>query len=169
MRERTGGNGRPVLSLSACHAKRGMSLGLVALACGLAAGCGDDEPAPKPTASPDTATEQTPAPSTSDEAVTDLPAPGADKLTAEQRTQLLAKNNEVALGDDGPSVTGPVVAANYRDYAKPLSNGRCKQALTDSANTWEQLAKADSDGDVARKKTLGQVVLKNSDGVFSAC
>jgi len=53
--------------------------------------------------------------------------------------------------------------------AKPLSEGACKQALADSADTWEQLAKADSDGDAARKKTLGQQVLKNSDGVFSSC
>jgi hypothetical protein len=98
-----------------------------------------------------------------------LPKPGAEKLTAAQKSELLAKNNQVAFGDDPPSVTGPVVAKNYRSYAEPLAAGACKEALTASADTWEALAKADEARDAAKKKALGQTTLKNSTRVFSDC
>ena len=136
------------------------------------AGCGgDDEPASESasTEEAETTAAAPPATETAAESATDLPASGADKLTASQRAQLLAKNNALALGDDGPSVTGPLVAANIREYAEPLGAGKCKEALSDSADTWEALAKADKAGDAAQKKTLGEKTLENSTRVFSSC
>jgi hypothetical protein len=136
------------------------------------AGCGGDDSSD----SSDAATEQSPktaeapaATETAPKAAGGLPEPGAEKLTAAQKAELLAKNNEVALGDDPPSATGPVVAENFRSYAKPLAAGACKQALSASADTWEALAKADAAGDAAKKEELGQTTLKNSTRVFSDC
>ena len=135
------------------------------------AGCGGDDSSDSSDATTEqktAAAEQPAAPETAPEAGS-LPEPGAEKLTAAQKSELLAKNNEVALGDEPPSATGPVVAKNFRSYAEPLAAGACKQALTASADTWEALAKADEAGDAAKKKKLGQTTLKNSTRVFSDC
>ena len=150
--------------------KRILCAGLTALACAAALGCGEDEPASDPAPAPaaEATTATSPAPTTTQPAE-EPPASGAAKLTAQQRTALLAANNEIALGDDPPSVTGPKVAANYRDYAKPLRAGPCKRALAGSAETWEQLAKADADGDAALEKKLGQRALEDSSAVFNSC
>jgi hypothetical protein len=132
------------------------------------AGCGGDDSSDSSdaTTEPTTAaTEQPAAP----EAAGSLPEAGAEKLTDAQKSELLAKNNQVALGDDPPSVTGPLVAENFRSYAEPLAAGACKQALAASADTWEALAKADEAADAAKKKKLGQTTLKNSTRVFNDC
>ncbi len=136
------------------------------------AGCGGDDSSDSSDATTEqktAAAEQPAATETAPAAADSLPEPGAEKLTAAQKSGLLAKNNEVALGDDPPSVTGPVVAENYRSYAEPLAAGACKQALTASADNWEALAKADEAGDAAQKKKLGQTALKNSTRVFNDC
>lgn len=142
------------------------------------AGCGgDDEPASESASAPETTEQTTAAPpeeanaptETAAEAASDLPEEGAKKLTDEQKKGLLAKNNEVALGEYDPSATGPVVAGNYREYAEPLAAGPCKTALRASARTWEALAKADEAGNAARLKSLGQKALKNSTSVFEDC
>ena len=136
------------------------------------AGCGGDDSSDSSDATTEqktAAAEQPAVTETTPEAAGSLPEQGAEKLTAAQKSELLAKNNEVALGDDPPSVTGPVVAKNYRSYAEPLAAGACKQALSASADTWEALAKADEAGDAAKKKQLGQTALKNSSRVFSDC
>jgi len=136
------------------------------------AGCGGDDSSDSSDATTEqktAATEQPAATETAPEAAGSLPEAGAEKLTAAQKSELLAKNNQLAIGDDPPSVTGPVVAENFRSYAEPLAAGACKQALTASADTWEALAKADEVGDAAKKKKLGQTTLKNSTRVFSDC
>ena len=88
------------------------------------AGCGGDDSS----VSSDATTEQKattaeqPA-ARAPEAAGSLPEPGAEKLTAGQKSGLLAKNNQVALGDEPPRATGPVVAENFRSYAGPLGAG----------------------------------------------
>ena len=135
------------------------------------AGCGGDESSDSSGATTEqktAAAEQPAATETAPEAGS-MPEAGAERLTAAQKAELLAKNNQVALGDEPPSATGPVVAKNFRSYAEPLAAGACKQALSASADTWEALAKADEAADAAEKKELGQTTLKNSTRVFSDC
>ena len=136
------------------------------------AGCGGDDSSDSSDATTEqktAAAEQPAVTETAPEAAGSLPEPGAEKLTAAQKAELLAKNNQVALGDEPPSATGPVVAKNFRSYSEPLAAGACKQALSASADTWEELAKADEAGDAAEKAKLGQTTLKNSTRVFSDC
>ena len=136
------------------------------------AGCGGDDSSDSSGATTEQqtpTTEQPAAAETAPEAAGSLPEPGAKKLTAAQKSELLGKNNRVALGDDPPSATGPVYAENFRAYAEPLAAGACKQALSGSADTFEALGKADEAGDAARTKKLGQTALKNSSRVFSDC
>ena len=124
------------------------------------AGCGGDDKATQP---------EPPATTATAEAATDLPESGAAKLTSDQQKALLAKNNEIAVGGYDPSTQGPAVARNFRAYAEPLRAGKCKQALTASADTWVALGKADTAGDAAAQKALGKKVLQNSTRVFNSC
>ena len=138
----------------------------------LLTGCGGDDSSEDSAATTEqqTATAERPAATeTAPEAAGSLPKPGAKKLTAAQKSELLSKNNQVALGDEPPSATGPVYAENFRSYAEPLAAGACKRALSASAATFEALGKADEAGDAAKAKKLGQTALKNSSRVFSDC
>jgi hypothetical protein len=147
------------------------SLSAAALLSVVLAGCGGDDSEKTTSAAPQTQARtqaQTQA-QTTPEADAGLPQAGAAKLTAAQKSGLLAKNNEIALGEYDPSANGPKTAANFRAYAKPLAAGPCKRALTASAETWEALAKADAAGDSAKLKQLGQKTLTNSTSVFNDC
>ena len=66
------------------------------------AGCGGDDSSDssdETTEQKTAAAEQPAATETAPETAGSLPEPGAEKLTAAQKGELLAKNNQVALGD----------------------------------------------------------------------
>ena len=142
---------------------------LTALALGVA-GCGgdDDDTAAEPTQTPTSTADQAPPPAeTSPEtAEPATPAAGADKLTSEQQKDLLIKNNEAVLGEGGHVA----IADNYRAYAEPLAEGKCKQALTEVAAAEEAFGNAlDGGKPLAQRQKLGQQVLKLGSAVSSGC
>ena len=92
-----------------------------------------------------------------------MPTPASLWLGIRIERRLGNKNNEIALGGYDPSANGPKIAANFSAYAKPLAAGPCKQALTGSADLWDELAKADAAGDAAKLKQLGKKAIPSSD------